>query len=127
MSSIWVEAGKMRIAFLCKRRYMGKDVILDRYARLYEIPCQLAKLGHEVRGYCLDYHAASEGEWEHEASRGALRWESRSLGTLRVPELLGYPRHLLKQLRTFSPDILIGASDIPHVALARWLSRRLRI
>lgn len=127
MSSIWVEAGKMRIAFLCKRRYMGKDVILDRYARLYEIPCQLAKLGHEVRGYCLDYHVASEGEWEHEASPGALRWESRSLGTLRVPALLGYPRHLLKQLRTFAPDILIGASDIPHVALARWLSRRLRV
>jgi hypothetical protein len=41
----------MRIAFLCKRQYMGKDVILDRYARLYEIPYQLARLGHTVRGY----------------------------------------------------------------------------
>ena len=36
----------MRIAYLCKRRYMSKDVILDRYARLYEMPLQLARLGH---------------------------------------------------------------------------------
>jgi hypothetical protein len=31
----------MRV-FLCKRRYMAKDVIVDRYARLNEIPRQLA-------------------------------------------------------------------------------------
>lgn len=117
----------MRIAFLCKRRYMGKDVILDRYARLYEIPSQLAKLGHDVRGYCLDYHAASEGDWEHDAAPGTLHWESWSLGKLRAPALLGYPYRLLTRLREFGPDILIGASDIPHVALTNWLSRRLRV
>lgn len=117
----------MRIAFLCKRRYMGKDVILDRYARLYEIPYQLAKLGHEVRGYCVDYHAASEGEWEHEASPGKLHWKSRSLGKLRAPVLLGYPNYMEEQVRIFSPDVLLGASDIPHVALTGWLSRRLQI
>jgi glycosyltransferase involved in cell wall biosynthesis len=117
----------MKIAFLCKRRYMGKDVIADRYARLYEIPRQLAALGHTVRGYCLDYHGESEGIWEHDAAPGTLRWESRSLGRLRVSALLGYPARLLKRLREFSPDVLIGASDIPHVALAAWLARKLRV
>ena len=43
----------MRIAFLCKRRYMGKDVIDDRYGRLYEFPFQLARLGHEVHGVAV--------------------------------------------------------------------------
>jgi hypothetical protein len=38
----------MRVVFLCKRRYMAKDVIVDRYARLNEIPRQLANLGHQV-------------------------------------------------------------------------------
>lgn len=47
----------MRITFLCKRRYMSKDAILDRYAQLYEIPYQLARLGHEVHDYCLGYYA----------------------------------------------------------------------
>ena len=106
---------------------MGKDVILDRYARLYEFPYQLARLGHQVRAYCLDYHGAGQGEWEHEAAPGTLHWVSRSLGVLRAPALLSYPYRLLKQIRSFAPDVLIGASDIPHVALTRWLSRKTRI
>lgn len=121
----------MRIAFLCKRRYMGKDVILDRYARLYEIPSQLARLGHDVRGYCLDYHGAQSADttrqWTHEAGSGTLEWESVSVAGARLPRLASYPWHLLRQLRTFRPHVLIGASDIPHVALARWLARRLRV
>lgn len=116
----------MRIAFLCKRRYMGKDVVLDHYARLYEIPRQLARLGHEVRGYCLDYHSADPaGQWTHEAEPGTLDWESRSIGTLKLPRLAAYPGHMLRRLRAFRPQVLIGASDIPHVALTAWLARRL--
>lgn len=114
----------MRIAFLCKRSYMSKDVILDRYARLYEIPFQLARLGHEVRGYCLNYGMAEEGEWEHAAAPGTLRWESR---TVRTPAALFYPRRLLQRLRDFRPDIVIGASDIPHVALGAHLAKRLHV
>jgi len=114
----------MRIAYLCKRRYMGKDVILDRYARLYEVPFQLARLGHEVAAYCLSYRREREaGEWLHDAAPGALAWHSQALG-LRT---LAYPRYLLRQLREFAPDLLIAASDIPHVALGGWLAKRLRV
>lgn len=118
----------MRIAFVCKRRYMGKDVILDRYARLYEIPAQLARLGHEVRGYCLDYHDSTSAhqQWQHDAAPGTLAWESQSLGRFKL-SLPAYPRRLLRRLRAFRPDVLIGASDIPHVALAAWLARRLGV
>jgi glycosyltransferase involved in cell wall biosynthesis len=117
----------MRIAFLCKRRYMSKDVIVDRYARLYEIPFQLARLGHTVRGYCLSYGDAEQGEWEHDAAPGSLHWQSRSLGKYKLPTLLGYPRHLARQLRDFRPDLIIGASDIPHVALGARLAATLRV
>lgn len=117
----------MRIAFLCKRRYMGKDVILDRYARLYEIPRQLACLSHEVKGYCLSYQGHDAGNWVHEAASGSLTWHSRSLGKWIVPALAAYPARLLGELRQFKPDALIGASDIPHVALGAWLSRKLDI
>lgn len=117
----------MRIAFLCKRRYMSKDVILDRYARLYEMPYQLARLGHDVHGWCLSYGNAEQGAWEHEAEPGRLRWESCSCGNWRLPLLAGYPRRLLRRLRSFAPDLVIGASDIPHVALGAWLAHRLRV
>lgn len=117
----------MRVAFLCKRQYMGKDVILDRYARLYEIPFQLARLGHEVRGFCLSYQGHGEGAWEHAVTGGSLAWESRSLDALVVPALAAYPWRLCRRLREFQPDVLLGASDIPHVVLASWLARRLRL
>jgi glycosyltransferase involved in cell wall biosynthesis len=107
---------------------MGKDVIVDRYARLYEFPRQLARLGHDVRCFCLSYQRHEEGEWEHEAgsANGRLRWESRSLGRLILPGLARYPAHVLHRLRAFEPEMLIGASDIPHAILAQWLARRLR-
>jgi glycosyltransferase involved in cell wall biosynthesis len=117
----------MRIAFLCKRRYMGKDVIVDRYARLYEIPYQLALLGHEVLGLCLSYYADADGEWTHEPPAGSLHWTSRSLGPLRLPGLLAYPHKALGRLRKFAPDLLIGASDIPHVVLGHWLAKKLGV
>lgn len=118
----------MRIAFLCKRRYMSKDVILDRYARLYEIPRQLAELGHDVHAYCLDYrYHNTDGEWEHDVSSGSLFWHSRSAGGLKLPRIIHYPSYLLRKLRAFAPDIIIGASDIPHVVLSQWLAKRLRI
>jgi len=116
---------QMRIAFLCKRRYMSKDVVQDRYARLYEIPRQLALRGHEVVGFCLDYQGHADGEWTHEGGAGSLRWRSRALRPWIVPRLATYPRTLLRELRDFAPDVVIGASDIPHVALGAWLAQRL--
>lgn len=117
----------MRIAFLCKRQYMGKDVIADRYARLYELPFQLARLGHSVGGFCLSYQGHDQGSWEHDAQPGSLSWESRSLGRLYAPALVAYPHTVLRRLREFAPDLLIGASDIPHAALSEWLAKRLGV
>jgi len=104
---------------------MSKDVIFDRYARLYEIPYQLACLGHEVRGYCLSYQGAEQGSWQHEAPPGKLHWESRSVDQPNLLNVLRYPFQLLRDLKAFQPDIIIGASDIPHVVLGEWLARRL--
>lgn len=117
----------MRIAFLCKRRYMSKDVILDRYARLYEIPHQLARMGHDVLGLCMSYQNAAPGQWTHDATPGVLQWESYAAGRTIVPALAAYPARMLKRLRTFRPDVLVGASDIPQVVLTAWLARRLGV
>jgi teichuronic acid biosynthesis glycosyltransferase TuaC len=117
----------MRILFLCKRRYMAKDVIVDRYARLYEIPRQLANLGHQVLGLCLSYYGDEEGQWSQETDSGELRWVSRALGRTVVPGLLRYPSRALRIARDFAPDIIIGASDIPHIVLGHWIAKRLQL
>ena len=115
----------MRIAFLCKRRYMGKDVIDDRYARLYEIPYQLAEFGHDVLGLCLSYYRDKEGEWQHPTRAGSLRWISHSLGLTVLPDLLAYPGKAIAAVREHASDIVIGASDIPHVVLGAWVAQHL--
>lgn len=118
----------MRIAFLCKRRYMGKDVIDDRYGRLYEMPYQLARLGHEVHGFCLQYGNGGTGSAADDAKPGELTWHSSASGSAVFPwRGVGYPSRLLRQLRCLKPDVVIGGSDIPHVALSAWLARQLRI
>lgn len=115
----------MRIAYLCKRRYMGKDVVRDRYARLYEIPRQLARRGHQIEAWCLGYDRGFPIDETHEASPGSLRWHVRSWGHLAVPSLVAYPRRQLRALRAFAPDVVIAASDIPHIVLGAWVARNL--
>lgn len=53
----------MRILVLSKRQYTGKDLLDDRYGRLYEIPAGLAARGHAVVGVALSYRRRDEGWW----------------------------------------------------------------
>lgn len=118
----------MKIAFLCKRRYTGKDALADRYGRLYELPKQLALLGHEVRVYCLDYHGHSPTqESQIELAQGSLLWRCGAIGGWRCLLAMAYLLQLRTQLGRFQPDVIIGASDIPHAALATWVSARLGV
>lgn len=116
----------MRIAYLCKRQYMRKDVIADRYARLYEQPRQLALRGHEVLGLSLSYRRTDPRDEWHEAEPGSMHW----VGLAPSPPgcgLLAYPWRALARLRAFSPDLLVAASDSPHVVLGGALARLMGI
>jgi glycosyltransferase involved in cell wall biosynthesis len=106
---------------------MAKDVIVDRYARLYELPRQLALLGHEVLALCLSYRESVAVELTDAAAEGRLHWVSPATGKTRLPDLFAYPRRALVLLREFRPDVIVAASDAPHVVLARWLAARLGI
>lgn len=115
----------MKIVFLCKRRYMSKDVIVDRYARLYEIPHKLAELGNEVECFCFSYQTdADSGVWDHSVERGRLVWRSNyGHGVLPIRFL----RHLISLdsfLADFKPDIIFAASDIPNVVVGRLMAYR---
>lgn len=101
-------------------------MVLDRYARLYEIPRQLALLGHQVLGLCLDYQGREDGEWTHEAKPGELNWRSQALRGKGLSIRVNYANQVLESLQSFKPDIIIAASDIPHIALGSWLARKLQ-
>ena len=74
---------------------MSKDVILDKYARLYEMPHQLSLLGREVACFCLSYQSHAEGIWDETTAQKKLLWSSKSYLGLRKIGLLAYPLYLL--------------------------------
>ncbi|RYG15869.1 MAG: group 1 glycosyl transferase, partial [Chitinophagaceae bacterium] len=114
----------MRILYLCKRHYMGHDVIADRYARLYEQPFQLAQLGSNVLGVCLSYRNCTKIDEVQKIPKGKLRWVGLSANKHHM-SVLTYPFTLLKIAREFKPDIVVGASDCLHIILGEWLSKKL--
>lgn len=106
---------------------MSKDVILDKYARLYEIPHQLALLGHQVECFCLSYQSHVSGTWNESDDSKKLVWHSTSYNGFKKLGLLTYPFYLLQQLKSYQPDIIIAASDIPHVVWGAWSAKRLKV
>lgn len=103
----------MRLLVLTKRQYTGRDLLDDRYGRLFEIPRALTTAGHSVRGLALSYR-------QRPASTSyAAGWES--LQALPFSPL-GAARHLLRirQIcREFRPDLVWASSDAWH-AIAAW-------
>lgn len=106
---------------------MSKDVILDQYARLYEIPNQLALLDHQVECYCLSYQNHDDGFWDDSNQSKQLKWFSKSYRSYKKLYIWFYPFKLLQKLKINKPDIIIAASDIPHIIIGAWLAKKLNI
>jgi teichuronic acid biosynthesis glycosyltransferase TuaC len=116
----------MRILYLCKRHYMGHDVIDDKYARLYEQPFQLANLGNDVLGLCLSYRPCDEKTEYHQTKSGSIKWIGLNPGKLSTG-ILYYPQQALYEAKNFTPDVIVAASDALHIILGNWLSKKLKI
>lgn len=106
---------------------MSKDVIIDQYARLYEIPHQLSLLGHEVECFCLSYQSHKNGDWDESNEIKNLKWHSKSYLGLYKLAIWSYPFYLLNLLSKSKPDIIIAASDMPHIIIGSWLAKKLSI
>jgi glycosyltransferase involved in cell wall biosynthesis len=113
----------MRILVLSKRFYTGKDLIGDRFGRVFELPAWLARSGHEVTGLALSYRPAAGGEhrWDDLPD---LVWHSANIG--RVP-FRSYFRTLHRLIRETQPELIWVCSDAFHAILGEWLQRHFRI
>ena len=70
----------MRILFLTKQQYMGKDLLRDRFGRFYEFPRVLARHGHHVRGVCLKYWNNGVDAVSQPQYLDDVEWQSFKLG-----------------------------------------------
>jgi glycosyltransferase involved in cell wall biosynthesis len=102
----------MRILVLTKRQYTNKDLLSDRYGRLYELPRELARLGHVVTGVCLSYRSREQGHLQgREIDQSPVEWHSWNLGRTVLPGLIRYLQKLDLVCREFQPDIILACSD----------------
>lgn len=110
----------MKIVFVCKRYYTGKDVIQHRFGRLYEFPTELARLGHQVTVLCLDYRNDDRHDaFTERFGSGSVRWIVacvRDILDLNVGRIY-------RAIKAVGPEVVIGSSDIPCL----WLARRLAL
>lgn len=114
----------MKVVFVCKRYYTGKDVIRHRFGRLYEFPTQLARLGHQVTVLCLDYRNDDPYEnFTEQFGSGSVRWVIAS-----VRSILGFEvGAIYRAIKAVQPEVVVGSSDIPCLWLARRLAGLLRV
>ena len=115
----------MRILFLTKRFYTGKDLIGECYGRMFELPRGLAGRGHEVLGLALAYRDVPDEALRVEPS--GPRWMAFGLGRGLFPGLWRYFRGVRAEARHFAPDVVVAGSDAPHVIFGAWLAARLRV
>jgi glycosyltransferase involved in cell wall biosynthesis len=111
----------LKVLVLTKRQYMAKDLLDDRFGRYRELPLELARRGHEVRGVCLSYRARAAGRFDDAGDDGkaAVAWLA-----LNLSDIGAYLKQTGKWMNEFRPDIVWAGSDAFHVIYGVWLARR---
>ncbi|MAC32016.1 MAG: hypothetical protein CME38_00230 [Haliea sp.] len=113
----------MRILSINKRLYTNKDVLEDKYGRLYEIPLELAKLGNDVDCVTISYRKKKEGPYLLE-DEGNPQWYSANLTPRSLMKLY---KHTLALPERKKPDVIWAGSDVLHIAMALYFSKRFQI
>ena len=94
----------MKTVFLTKRYYTNKDLILDRFGRLFHFPFQLVENGHNVVILCADYR-----------SNAAEKYIFQGVVFLSLPFSCTSPiEFLIKSwvhIRKFNPDVILASGD----------------
>jgi len=111
----------MNIIYLCKRQYMGKDVLDDLYGRMYEMPLELSRSGINVSCFSLSYRTKG---YFHENIAAGLEWVSVDLNLSHPGGFFCLISEILKQVEISKPAAIIATSDIIHLAIGRYVSQK---
>ena len=114
----------MKILILSKRFYTGKDLVGDRYGRVFEFSRWLASRGHEVHGLAFDYLRRDTGQGDSGIVEAGLRWDIIKLFPGPVAGIGRYRASITKVAEGFSPDVVLSVSDVYHVLAGDWLARK---
>lgn len=107
----------MRFLFLTKRRYTHKDLLADRFGRLFHLPVGLGRAGMRGDVYALDYRLAPRTRMETDG----VTFRSVPYARLNLPFVLrGIERRA-------EADVVIASGDVNFGLYGAWLAQRLRV
>ncbi|MDA0820831.1 MAG: glycosyltransferase [Proteobacteria bacterium] len=109
----------MRIALICKRHYTNKDLISEKFGRLYHFPYHWVKGGHDVYVNATHYSALSVHNYVYDGIMvdsvpiwNPLRW---------------YQRLVRDPIEAFRPDIVVASGDSHFGMLGHRIARQLGV
>jgi teichuronic acid biosynthesis glycosyltransferase TuaC len=117
----------MKIVFLTKRRYTGRDLINDRYGRLFEFVSGLGRRGHRLAAICIEYGRPTAMIPPSSSESPNVDWHLNSTGAGLLFGLRKHANEALHIAAAFGPDVILSASDAFNVWLGDRLARRLAV
>jgi teichuronic acid biosynthesis glycosyltransferase TuaC len=117
----------MRILVLSKRQYTNKDLIDDCYGRVFELPANLCRQGHAVKGLTISYRVKEQNVTEYEFDGATLTWQSVNLTRGILPQLFLYLKTIEQLIFTFKPDVIWATSDALHSIFAVYLQNKYKL
>ncbi|MEM7541272.1 MAG: glycosyltransferase family 4 protein [Pseudomonadota bacterium] len=106
----------MRILVIAKRQYTGRDVIDDRFGRIYEIPYHLANDGHDIVGLTLSYRRRSNN-----ILNDNVKWQSVNLLPMGLTRYWRVLNHLMTE---HAPDLIWACADVIQISIGAYLKQR---
>ncbi len=113
----------MKILFICKRNYTSKDLLCEKYGRLYEFSKAFHESGHVVTCVCANYYGINNSY----LNDGVVYWHNYDFNHSIITGPIGYYNFLKKAVEREEPDVIIGLSDIFHVLLSLLLSKKYKL
>jgi glycosyltransferase involved in cell wall biosynthesis len=103
-----------RILFVGKRHYTGKDALEERFGRIFHLPMEWQRSGHEVLLWLVDYHG-----------RVPEQRQADGLNVVSTPVRgLSLWSRFLRALFGFRPRMVVASGDC-YIGLLGWLLARL--
>lgn len=109
----------MKILVICKRRPQQRDLLTRPYGRFYNLPIELAALGHDVSVLLIDF-IGTETQKLH---RDGVNWISLDIKKLGI---INFFKQLNSEAASIKPDWLFAFSDTWTGWLAHKLSKKLK-
>ena len=113
----------MKIVFITKRQYTGKDLLDDRYGRLYEIPYFMSKNGSDILGICISYRKRNQ---DLIIKGNNISWFSFNSNYI-VNGFISVVKKIIPLIKEFKPDVIVGCSDSLNIILSYWLAKYLKV